>query len=343
MKDVTVISTQSQTPSAPLSTQNYNGIDLVKLLCSFFICVIHIEPFPTSASASLISFYLQQCICRVAVPFYFAVTGFLMFRSPDSPTLGSRTKNYIFRILRFYGLWYILLVWVGTAHLWYLTSSVVAVVLLYVCFRLRLNHKAIGILAVLLFLFGQLGGCYSFLLKHLKGIPVIYYPVKLYLSIFETTRNGIFFGFPFVFLGAALARRKKSPKLWTSVFGLAVSLVFMVLEVYFLKQFSKLSGFDYFISLIPATYFLMQLAITLKLKDRPIYKKFRAVSFLVFCTHFVAAYTVALAISYFKRFTGISLLSFHFLITIILVFGVSILIVQLSQKPRFQWLRYLYS
>ena len=342
MNDVTNISKQSPPRLAPSPVQNYNGIDLLKLICSFLICIIHIDPFPVNERTFPIIFYLQQCICRIAVPFYFSVTGFLLFRTAYASSFESKAKEFIFRILRLYGLWLILLFWGSTIQLWYLPASVVAVMLLYVCYRLRLKQKTIGILALLLFLFGLLGGCYGFLLKYIKKVFVIYYPVKAYVAFFETTRNGIFFGFPFVFLGAALASWKKEMKLQTAVAGLIASLALMVLEVSFLKKFSGSLNYEYYISLLPAAYFLLQLARGIRLKDKPVFKKLRTISFLVYCTHLFVSRTAYMALSFFKKFTGINLLSFHFLITIILVFGISALIVQLSQKPRFKWLRWLY-
>lgn len=52
----------------------FNGIDLVKFLCAYLVCIIHVTPikFPIAGiESSHISFWLQQCLCRVAVPFYF--------------------------------------------------------------------------------------------------------------------------------------------------------------------------------------------------------------------------------------------------------------------------------
>lgn len=340
MNDAATISKRSQLTDAPLSAQNYNGIDLLKIICSFFICVIHIKPFFTCATTDPINYYLQQCISRVAVPFYFAATGFLMFRTPDAPEFGSKIRNYVFRILRFFGLWYVLLFWGGKYQLWYLPASAMAVMVLFVFLRLNFKLKTTGILAILLFLFGLLGGCYRFLLK---PFPVINSLFDAYISAFQTTRNGIFFGFPFVFLGAAIASRKKEPNVWMAALGLTVSVALMVLEAYFLKRFSEASSLNCFISLVPATCFLLELARSLKLKSSPVYKKLRTVNFLVFCLHLFTARATASTMSWLRNHTGVDLFPFHFLVSAILVFGISILIEHLSHKPRLRWLRWLYS
>ena len=81
--------------------KNYNALDLVKFILAFFVVAIHIDPFSPEVyeEAEFLNYYSQQLVCRLAVPFYFAVSGFLVFakidiKNPDS----SYIKKYCFKI-----------------------------------------------------------------------------------------------------------------------------------------------------------------------------------------------------------------------------------------------------
>ena len=59
----------------------FNGIDLFKFICAFMVCMIHVPPFQTSVfGLDRLNFYLMQGVCRIAVPYFFVSSGFLLFR-----------------------------------------------------------------------------------------------------------------------------------------------------------------------------------------------------------------------------------------------------------------------
>ena len=90
----------------------FNGIDLFKFIGVFLICSIHISIFPDTDSAIInyLNSVFGNCIARVAVPFYFSVTGFLLFRDKSISTPDpNRVKKYCFKILRLLGTWTLLL------------------------------------------------------------------------------------------------------------------------------------------------------------------------------------------------------------------------------------------
>ena len=89
----------------------YNGIDVFKLLCAFLIIVLHIKPFHTDyLGFDHLNYWIQNCVCRIAVPFYFTASGFLLFRKMDFSNIdNNRIKSYCFKILRLLGTWTFLL------------------------------------------------------------------------------------------------------------------------------------------------------------------------------------------------------------------------------------------
>lgn len=77
----------------------YNGIDIIKFICAFLICIIHIQLFDLEAIdnnlLSYLNFGLKHCLCRIAVPFYFTASGFFLFRKMDFHSLNEdRIKGY---------------------------------------------------------------------------------------------------------------------------------------------------------------------------------------------------------------------------------------------------------
>ena len=62
------------------SPKSYNGIDLLKFLCSFLVCMIHIAPIQgiELKYSGYINYILQHGICRIAVPFFFCASGFFV-------------------------------------------------------------------------------------------------------------------------------------------------------------------------------------------------------------------------------------------------------------------------
>ena len=61
--------------------KSYNSIDLVKFICSLLIIVIHSQPLLEFSDAA--NYIFNSSVCRLAVPFFFMSTGFLVFRKID--------------------------------------------------------------------------------------------------------------------------------------------------------------------------------------------------------------------------------------------------------------------
>lgn len=324
---------------------SYNGIDLVKLICSFLVCVVHIPPLAESFSAGdEINFWLQNCLARIAVPFFFTASGFLFFRKgglynaePD------RLKGYCFKLLRLAGLWYIILLTTKTVHLWYFGAVITAVIILYLLTKKKIKLKYIIAIAVVLYCIGLLGDAYYGVLKPLK----MFTPSKMLLMFYERiivrTRNGVFFGFPFVLLGALFAHKKIKLNKFLAAAGLIVSFAMLFAEVYILRKYMGLKNYNIYISLVPAEFFLFYIAMNLKLKDSIFYKRIRAIGVLIFCMHFAFNRYVRYAIKALNYIAGIDLSAFNFIIVILVTTAASVVVVRLSEKEKFSWLRYMYS
>lgn len=83
--------------------KNYNGIDLIKFICAYLICSIHTLSVDGTSFSDNLGFYFKNGICRIAVPFYFATTAFLLFRkqSGNMPIENDCIKKRVLSYLDF--------------------------------------------------------------------------------------------------------------------------------------------------------------------------------------------------------------------------------------------------
>ncbi len=326
----------------------FNGIDVVKFICAVLVCILHIPPFNGRELEvdifRYINFILQQYLCRIAVPFYFVTSGFLLYRKTGFENLNvDLIKNYCFKILRLLGTWTFILFIGKSGQLWYLGALVLAVILLSFLIKKGVSLKKIFILSVFFFMIGLLGTSYYGFIEPLKNYFIPKIIISGYEALFQTTRNGIFFGFIFVFMGALFAQKRIVMNSSTAVGGLVISLAVMFFEIYFLRHYSQPKDFNMVASLFPVVFFLFYISTHIQLKDRPIYGSLRIIGLVIFFTHSFVNYFVDLALEIAKNKIGIDLTSFQFVIIICLTTILAVVIERLSKKEKFYWLKYLFS
>ena len=323
----------------------YNGIDVIKLLCAFFVCIIHIKPFKTDFfGLNHLYFWLQNYLCRIAVPFYFTASGFLLFRKMEYQNIDNdRIKNYCFKILRLLGIWTFLLFVGGSGQLWYLGALVLAVIVLSYFLKKGIRIHYILIISVIAFIIGLLGDSYYGFIEPLKSFFIPKVIIVGYETIFSTTRNGIFFGLIFVLMGALFSQKRIQMNNIIAIIGFIISMIVMFFEIYLLRHFSHPKDYNMIISLIPAVFFLFYLATHLNFKDKTLFASLRTIGMIVFFSHLFVNYFVELALEIAKNKMGINLFAFQFFFTILFTLIFAIVIERLSKKEKFCWIKYLYS
>lgn len=320
----------------------------MKLICAFLICMIHVFPFNATAmgvdSLHYVNFLSKQYIARIAVPFYFTASGFLLFRKVDFQDLNTdRIRDYCLKILRLMGIWIFVLFAGSTGHLWYLSASVLAVIVLSFMIKKKVHLRYMVILSLILFAIGLLGDSYYSFLEPLKDVPVARELIAGYETVFSTTRNGLFFGFIFILLGAIFAHRRIVLNGKIALAGLILSLTAMFFEVNWLRDYSHPKDYNMLVSLLPVTFFLFYLASHLNLRNRPIYARLRTVGTLIFFSQMLVRFFVDYAIKIVKKRWGTDLSVYRFVLFITLTVALAILIERLSHRERLKWLRYLCS
>lgn len=284
--------------------KTYNGLDVAKLVCAVMILCAHFAStwghFP-----ALLDFGFS--IYVIAVPFFFACSGFLLFEKlgrMEAEGKKAAVGKYIRHIAMMYLCWsavyfvFVLIGWMQDkasagvmlayfhralvfttyATIWFLPALLVGVLAVYFLSK-KLSLQVVLAIGLAFYLAGTLGYSYAFLISGCPRMESLY---RLHDDIFITTRNGVFNGFPFVALGAWISTREKRMPLALSGTLAFLSLALVAGEAVALKVGFGVRGVDTALALVPFTFFFMEFLLALKLQDRKIYPQLREMSTMIF-------------------------------------------------------------
>lgn len=323
--------------AAPAARQNqFAGIDLLKFILSIFVVGIHVAPIPADAWpwADKANFWLQMYLFRLAVPFYFTASGFLLFRKldPEHPD-GTVVRDQCFRLLRLLGLWTVVLVVGEKGHLWYLKSVVAALALAWLCICRRMRPGVLAALAAVMYAVGLLGDSYYGLLDGVRTVGIVDRIIRGYDSVFQTTRNGLFMGFPYVLMGAYFAWNRPRLGLKGAAAGFVLSMVLLAGEVWFLESRSLCKGYNMYALLMPATFFLFALSLELRLPHVR-GNTLRVMGMLIYLSHILCRAVLL------RAFGGVEKILFPAVVLASVL--LSWTLARLSRREKMRWLRWLY-
>ena len=265
--------------------ETYAGIDFFRIPAALFVVAIHTSPLTTWSEGA--DFFLTRVLARIAVPFFFMVTGQFVLSDYLWSRQNHRQKKSLYPILRYlrkilllYGISIVLylplgiyaghyqnltfgaalrmLLFDGTFyHLWYFPACILGVLLVCLFCRLWKGKGALAAAGVLYFI-GLFGDSYFGLTEKLPGVAAIY---EKGFSLWSYTRNGLFMAPIFLMLGAVMGSGKrydKSKKAVVSV-GFVCSFLLMTVEAFLLRWFEIQRHDSMYVMLIPTVIFLYQI------------------------------------------------------------------------------------
>lgn len=330
--------------SASVQSRNLNGIDLIKFICAILVFTIHVFPIRDGASATtdLINYVLLRGLCRIAVPFFFVCSGYFLFQKMSIYDLDVNIiKNYCFKILKLLGTWQLLLFFGHKDHLWYLSATVVAVIAVSICFHLRLKFGLMCLLSCVLYCIGLLGDAYYGLFAPLTNISIFKILHLAYIRLFTRTRNGVFMGFIFVFMGASFSQRKIYMKPLTAVTGFLFSMICLAAETLFLKYYNIPGDYNMYVSLLPAVYFLFCFAHEIPLKDHAVYKHLRNIGMWVYLGHMAVCRVGYICMNLLDQLFNTEYLNPVYVFSLTTSIFVAICLEWLASKDKFKWINWL--
>ena len=277
------------------------GLDYFRLFAAFLVIAIHTSPL--SSFSSNADFIFIRILARMAVPFFFMITGYFLLpqyifeHTKDfRPLLMSIKKTLLLYVaaiviylpINFYAGqlhganifdFFRMLVFDGTLyHLWYLPASIIGVLLIILMSR-KLSFRAIVGTALVLYGFGLLGDSYFGFISNSGLLREIY---EAMFRVFSYTRYGIFYAPVFLVMGAGMEKIQSGHKKTTIMLGFVLSVLLMICEGLTLNHLDTQRHDSMYICLLPCMYFLFQ--IVLSVKKSPV-KPLRTISTWIYIIH----------------------------------------------------------
>ena len=223
-------------------------------------------------------------------------------------------------------------------HLWYFPALIFGLLFIYLLFR-YVKPVFVLSLSMALFVLGSLADSYY---GATASLPWLHKLTDIYLKMFETSRNGIFYGILFLAIGAFLARRPLYLKAKRARNLFILFFIGLFVESGILKYYSWQRDYNFLYTAIPAAIFLFLWLKEVDLKEAGIYRKLREASVLIYCSHglFVILVPVLFNIFGFGSYIENSMVKFWLVFVITAAFSWAIL--WLEKFPRLKLLRYLH-
>ena len=332
---------------------NYNGIDIFKFTAACLIIFLHTIVLSDN---SAITFIFRNNICTFAVPYFFAISGYFFYRIKNNKTKVLERIKHIYSVYIFWTIIYLPFViikyvfsnkqdyWLNYVKrfflegsyetIWFLNALGIATALYYLLSK-KLSSKKIFVISLILYVMGCLLSSYVGLLNRIPGGNFI---VQNYYSMFESVKNGLFFGIPFFCIGNLIYKYKNSLVFTTKklVICLIIFLLISIVENYYrITIFGTGKSSDLYFTLIPMTFILIILSITIKIvisNDLSLY--LRKMSTLMFLTQRIFITCIIWSDNLFK--TKITANTFIYFISVFLAtFCFSNLFLLLTKKIPF--------
>lgn len=215
--------------------KRYDMVNILRVVCALLVMSLHLMAFACFGDDVL--YLTSNFICRIAVPFFFITAGYFFYSRYNRE---GYVKKYLCRLIGIYAVvsfiqslvFFPFYVWdmikeQGVAFgikvflvngvdgaLWYFPALIISTAVVYIFLRKGWTKQLIC-LSTALFLIGLMGDSYYGLVENTPLINV----VNAYDIIFDTTRNGITFGVPYLTIGVlinkySLNEKIKNLKLW---------------------------------------------------------------------------------------------------------------------------------
>ena len=292
---------------------NYGWLDRFRIIAALAVIAIHTSPLDTFHEGA--DFFLTRVLARIAVPFFFMVTGhFVVAGFLPSGKAAPSTKSmvrfrkflaktsmlYLFCIILYLpvgiyaghyedmsvGALLRMLFFDGTFyHLWYFPACIMGVALVYLLSRF-LSLGAMTAVSAVLYAIGLLGDSYYGLVEKVPALEAFY---GFLFQISSYTRNGLFLAPLFLVLGAWMAGaaqgqggRDLSEKRLFLCSLFALSFALMTGEAFLLRHFQFQRHDSMYLLLVPVMLFLYRFLLCIPVKSD---RAFRTASTWIYVLH----------------------------------------------------------
>ncbi len=289
--------------------KQYYGLDVVKFFLAVLVAERHVVQIYFDASSKW-RILLNNWLSNLAVPVFFTIAGFFLFKKLEEGKYDSNKKHvfrYCSRIIWMYVIWSILYLptdmnWLTDGditkvevvsrvqsflfcstipQLWYLPALALACLLVWLAWEKGMKIWQILVVGAVLLVCGYLVDNWYFN----RNFPeILKMAVTGYRNIFLTPRNGIFYGMFYIALGLMFAKTKWRLPFWYASAGTVFFIWCMYREIMRITDAGSNTNFVFFA--VPAAYCLFTAASVLDLKPRRLYPRLRGMSQWIYLSHF---------------------------------------------------------
>ena len=182
---------------------------------------------------------------------------------------------------------------------------------------------------------------YGLIIPIKKYAPQVWEALRLVKKVIVTSRDGLFEGFFFVSMGMCVAFGNfKFTKNKAKIYFI-LAMIAMFFEVTFFQYFGFIREHDMYFFLAPATLFFFCYIIQIDLPNSQAYKTMRAMSSLIFYSHLWVCVIVTKVLN--LLFEPFSKSCLRFLLTLSITTIFSLVVIKLSEREHFRWLKVFYS
>ena len=280
---------------------NYGWLDRFRMAAALLVIAIHTSPLDIFSPEG--DFFLTRILARIAVPFFFMVTGQFVVRKFMNSGDASCLFRYLRKILILYAVAIILYLPIGIYaghyqelttmsflkllffdgtfyHLWYFPACLLGILLVYLMSRF-LKLRGMLVVSAVLYVIGLLGDSYFGFVQKLPPVETIY---NFFFQICSYTRNGLFFAPLFLILGAWCASGSRRG-LSVHLAMLILSFLLMTVEAFTLRHFSWQRHDSMYLMLIPVMISLYRVLLCLPGSSGKAEARFRSASLWIYMLH----------------------------------------------------------
>ncbi|WP_302572315.1 acyltransferase family protein [Phocaeicola coprocola] len=281
-------------------------IDIVKYIAAIFVIAIHTRPFKNISSE--IDFFFVDIICRFAVPFFAVCTGFYVSSIGEKNGIALTIRRSLYKMTKLYIFWsliyliYLTFGWIksgsnitwlyykgwlqGTIisfsfyHLWYLISMCYGLCFLILIKRF-VNEKLFIPIIITLWILQTFVYAYD---SYFNLLPII---IKNYVNLFPSIFNGLTLMLPLLLIGSMIKKYGLSLSNTQIRIGLLISVLGLIIEVYFLRWIG-VERWSFVLLTLPCAFFVFTTLYKMgqKLNADWHFSKYLAyISLIVYCIH----------------------------------------------------------
>ncbi|MCM1184079.1 MAG: serine racemase VanT catalytic subunit [Roseburia sp.] len=318
---------------------NGGGLDYFRIVAALLVVAIHTSPLTTwSADAD---FFLTRVLARIAVPFFFMVTGSFvlsdrLYRTGSPAAAKERVRKSLRKTAVLYAVataLYIpigiyaghytdlklsallrMLVFDGTFyHLWYFPACILGMLL--VCLLGRIGDiRFVTVVSFFTYIVGVFGDSWYGIAAKAPVLKAFY---EQGFTIWSYTRNGVFFAPLFLVLGAIVGRRRDVRGGRRDYVGLAASFLLMMAEAFILRHFGVQRHDSMYLTLVPVMLFFYRVINGIEAAPAP---SLRTAALWIYILH----PAMIIAVRVVARLTGLSALTENSLCRYCAVAGLSV-------------------